>query len=202
MPTINIRAGEGKNVQTSGRYLSIINANGNFVLESPKFGSLVGEVGRQYDFEHVASVVFSNNSDIDLTIEYEAANIRVSSTGKGNVSVINELVIKTIKEQIRVKAQADNPAHIITPPIVTIESGQMAKLVDKDTARYELLIQNISGASTVARIGDINVSPVRGLILTGSRQAAGTMSLNGGGEIWAFNDSDTLMTLSIMEVLQ
>ena len=91
MPKITIGAGKGKVVQTSGKYLSIVNSTGSFKIESPIFGSVIGELGRQLELDNVRDVLFNNTSDKPLNVEYEVANIKVHISGKGGSVAIENL---------------------------------------------------------------------------------------------------------------
>ena len=48
MPKITLGAGQERPIITSGKYLSIVNANLPFIV-SGGFGELVGEVNRNFD---------------------------------------------------------------------------------------------------------------------------------------------------------
>jgi len=137
MPKIKLPAQSERLIQTSAMFLSIINSTGNFTLESPKFGALVGEVGRQYELQNVNQLTFVNNSDAPLDIEFEIANIKVHTSGKGVVSVSNEIVVKRIVEAIQVNANA------------TVEDGKMAKKVCNIFAPFDHLNATIAAGSTV-----------------------------------------------------
>lgn len=91
MPMIRIDAGKEKLIKTSGKYLSIINSTGSFSIESPQFGSVLGELGRQLELDDVREVLFCNTSNQPLNVEYEVANIKVHISGKGGAVSIENL---------------------------------------------------------------------------------------------------------------
>ncbi|WP_435275703.1 hypothetical protein ACMAZF_01325 [Psychrobium sp. nBUS_13] len=91
MPIIRIDAGKEKLIKTSGKYLSIINSTGSFSIESPQFGSVLGELGRQLELDDVREVLFCNTSNQPLNVEYEVANIKVHISGKGGAVSIENL---------------------------------------------------------------------------------------------------------------
>ncbi|NOH31598.1 hypothetical protein F0244_26630, partial [Vibrio mediterranei] len=74
------------------------------------------------------------------------------------------------------------------------------KLCNASVTRLETLIQNISESETEAMIGDNQVSAVAGLPILGDRQAPAGITLTGGGELWAYNNSNNTLKLAMMEV--
>ena len=98
MPMIRIDAGKEKLIKTSGKYLSIINSTGSFSIESPQFGAVLGELGRQLELDDVREVLFCNTSNQPLNVEYEVANIKVHISGKGgSVSIENLPAIQEVR---------------------------------------------------------------------------------------------------------
>lgn len=98
MPIIRIDAGKEKLIKTSGKYLSIINSTGSFSIESPQFGSVLGELGRQLELDDVREVLFCNTSNQPLNVEYEVANIKVHISGKGgSVSIENLPAVQEVR---------------------------------------------------------------------------------------------------------
>lgn len=98
MPMIRIDAGKEKLIKTSGKYLSIINSTGSFSIESPQFGSVLGELGRQLELDDVREVLFCNTSNQPLNVEYEVANIKVHISGKGgSVSIENLPAVQEVR---------------------------------------------------------------------------------------------------------
>ena len=98
MPIIRIDAGKEKLIKTSGKYLSIINSTGSFSIESPQFGAVLGELGRQLELDDVREVLFCNTSNQPLNVEYEVANIKVHISGKGgSVSIENLPAIQEVR---------------------------------------------------------------------------------------------------------
>jgi len=137
MPKKTLQPNDEVLIQTSGKFLSIIDATTAFKIHSPSFGVLVGEVGRQYELTNVSEVTFVNDSGAILNLEYEVANIKVSSGGKGLVSVSNEIVVKRIVEAIQVNATS------------TVENGKMSKLVSNNFEPISFVNSTIVAGATV-----------------------------------------------------
>ena len=202
MAKIKITANAQRTVKVSGRFLSIINANFNFVVSAPEFGDLVGEVGRQFELESVKEVTFKNETDSQLDLEFEVANIKVHTSGKGIVKVGNEVTVNRIAQRLTVDTERNNPVNSQSQDDVTIPAGQKRKLLDMNAGRYETLLQVISTTKTKLRIGSSDVGVNNGVTVSGSESVPGTMSFNDGSELWAFNTSGTTATIAIIEVLQ
>ncbi len=117
MPKLILKVGEERMVPTGGLFLSIIDADGSFKLSNPKTGVISGSVGRQYQLKDISEMLFFNDSQSVITIEYEVANIVITSVGKGAVTIANEVVVSRIVEAIQVESSA------------TVENGKMAKNV-------------------------------------------------------------------------
>jgi len=140
MPAFTLKAGSERLVQTSGLYLSIINSTGNFSIESPQFGAVVGELGRQYELPSINQVTFVNHSSDDVNIEFEIANIKVHTSGKGVVSISNLPAVQPVEfsadmsvdvgnfpatQQVSFAAgQSVNVSNLPATQAVTIETGQ------------------------------------------------------------------------------
>jgi len=144
MPAIQLNAGQEKLIQTSGKYLSIINSTGSFAIESPVFGSVRGELGRQFELENVRDVVFINTSDKPLNIEYEVANIKVHISGKaGAVSIDNLPAIQEVALQSNEFSVSNLPAV----QQVSINAGQSLSV---DNFPTEFNVSNLPAVQKVA----------------------------------------------------
>lgn len=91
MPKLRLNPQGERLIPTPGRFLSIINSTGSFSIQSPSFGAVVGELGRQLELDNVREVMFVNSSDKPLDVEFEVANIKVHTSGKGGAVSIDNL---------------------------------------------------------------------------------------------------------------
>lgn len=137
MPKITLQPNEERLIQTSGLYLSILDASGDFKLTNPKVGVVAGSVGRQYQLQDISDMLFINDGQSPINIEYEVANIVITAVGKGAVTVSNEIVVKRIVEAIQVNANA------------TVDNGKMAKLACNDFAPFDPTKTTIAAGATV-----------------------------------------------------
>ncbi|AWL11932.1 hypothetical protein HMF8227_01457 [Saliniradius amylolyticus] len=210
MPIKTINPGQELPIKTSGRWLSVINATGQFVVSAPEFGELVGKVSRQYDLASVTEVAFKNEGTDPVEVEYEIANIPVTGSGTGVVTVENDVVVKRIQEGISVSATVSSiedgktrhiPANVIQQhPDVVIPAGQSKKLVDaRDNTNRLVSVQNISGQMTMVRIGNSLVDGQGGLMLRGALDAPASTTVSNAAEIWAYNPDGQDATLTVSE---
>ncbi|PCH95657.1 MAG: hypothetical protein COB83_08030 [Gammaproteobacteria bacterium] len=137
MPKITLQPSEERLIQTSGLFLSILDADGGFKLENPKIGVISGSAGRQYQIKDISEMLFVNSGVSAVNIEYEVANIVITSVGKGAVTVSNEIVVKRIVEAINVTATS------------TVEDGKMAKNVANNFAPIAIAKTSIAAGATV-----------------------------------------------------
>lgn len=210
MPSKQIAVGQELTIQTPAFFLSIINTNSQFSIEAPDFGVLAGKVGRQYELPDTDEVVFINTGDTIVDVEYEVANIKVHGAGNGTVTVENAIVVKRIEEGLSFEATVSTiddgkvrliPANVINVfDDVTIQPNSKKLLIaENDQTNRVVALQNISAQVTSLRIGSTFVSASKGNLIRGSIDAIGSTEIANAAEIWAYNDSDTEATVSVVE---
>jgi hypothetical protein len=209
MPKITLVSGEERRINTPPKYLSIVDAANNFVIESPVFGSVVGEVGRQYELEAVNEVVFVNNKETSIDIEYETANIKITTSGKGVVTVGNEIVVKRIVEAIQVEANAtvENGkmaifvANNFLPIAVNKTSIGAGQTVEVLVARAELsrsvILQLITDSADMGevRVGSTALNAVDGVFMQGNKDAPAQLTLETTTAIFVHNPTASAVTI-------
>jgi len=212
MPKITLQPNEERLVQTGGLFLSIIDADGTFKLVNPKTGVVSGSVGRQYRLEDINDMLFVNDSASEINIEYEVANIIITSVGKGSVTVTNEVVVSRIVEAIQVDATS------------TVEDGKMAKNVANNFSPLALVKTSIAAGATVEilaaraalnrtaiiqlitdsvdmaeiRIGSsaLNTTATVGIFLQGNKDAPSAYEWETETAIFVHNPTATAITLA------
>jgi hypothetical protein len=212
VPKVTIKARTEEPVDVRGKFLSIINADAEFKVESLEIGSLVGEVGRQFELDTIRAVNFVNDTDVDIDVSYETSNIKVHTSGKGVVTVGNEVVVKRIVEAIQVNASA------------TVEDGKMSKKVSNaflpiDTAKISIaagatievftaraslnrkvtlqLITDIPNMSEI-RIGNSaeNTTATKGIFLQGHKDAPSAYQWETETAVFVHNPNATAIDLA------
>lgn len=150
------------------------------------------------------SVQITNRSASDENIE-----IRF---GFGDFTPAGEQSAVEVVNQIGIKGQVEvlNGLHVVvkTPTIfqsvddVTIAVGAKIKIADANANRKELIIQNDSDEMALCRLGGASVSATQGLKLWGGGDSVGAASIMASSDVWAFNASNGLVTLSIVELIE
>lgn len=198
MAKITVPANTERRISTSGRWLSIINASDSFGITAEEFTDVVGAVGRQYDLNDISTVFFVNERDEPLHVEYEVANLRITSTASNNVKITNALTVERVEQPVDVFATSIAATQANSLDDVIIEPLSKVKLIAANNLRHELLIKNISVGNETVRIGSAACSSINGLPVV----KGGTLSLTNGAEIYAYNTSVEQAKLSLLEVLQ
>lgn len=213
MPKINLQAGEQKTIQTPAKYLSILSSTLSFTVEANEFGALIGEAGRQFELDGVTQVVFANDkAGQPIEIEFEVSPIKVYSSGKGAVTVVNDVVVQRINESIQVEAQAtveDGKMTIRDGSValalddVAVPANGAVKVMDANAGLLgrKVTLVNISQGYAKLRVGfDNTVSASKGLPLFGGVDSPASMQLNYTGAVFVYNDSDAPATIALSEV--
>ncbi|TMO75331.1 hypothetical protein [Pseudoalteromonas aurantia] len=199
MSKVSIKQNAVRNISTAGRWLSIINASSSFVIDVVNVGTVVGAVGRQYDLGTISEVNFINDTEQQLDVEYEVANIRITSTAGDNVKVTNALTIAAVQDTLNVRSENVSATGLNTLDDVVLNAGERVQLVSTNTLRHELLVKNTSANNSVVRIGGAQCDSQNGLEVV----KGGTLSLNSAAAVYAYNtDTDKQAKLSVMEILQ
>jgi hypothetical protein len=150
------------------------------------------------------SVQITNRSASDENIEIRFGFGDFTPAGEQSaVEVVNEIGIKGQVEVL-------NGLHVVlkTPSIfqsvddVTIAVGAKIKIADANANRKELIIQNDSHEMALCRLGGASVSATQGLKLWGGGDSVGAASIMASSDVWAFNASNGVVTLSIVELLE
>ncbi|MBU3022879.1 hypothetical protein [Aestuariibacter sp. A3R04] len=208
MPIVTIAAGKERVIQTPAKYLSVIGANGQFVVNAPALGNVIGKIGRQYVLDNITEVLFINDSGDPIEIEYEIANIQIFGSGSGSVSIENKPTIRRIEEAIQVNAAATVENGTVTAQShdslidfddITIPPGTKIKIIDAEAVnRRTVIMQVISSVTTRLRIGSNTVTAGRGLVLEGSTDAIASLEFEAITDIYAYNESPDDAVVSLI----
>ncbi|KZX00942.1 hypothetical protein JL49_09020 [Pseudoalteromonas luteoviolacea] len=198
MPHLTVPAGAPRPLKTSKRWLSILNATDQFAIDIPGHGEVAGMAGRQYGLEDISTVHIVNTGDDELHIEYDQADIAITSVADGNVSVVNSVNIERIEREVSVLSRSHVGQSINTLDDVVLESGHRVQLVAASQHRAELIIRNISVNPADVRIGGEQVSDNNGQLA----EQSGGLVISNGAAVWAYNPSERPVKLACMEVMQ
>ena len=212
MPKITLQPNEERLIQTSGLFLSILDSSGNFKLSNPKIGVVSGSVGRQYQLTDIADMLFINDSDVAINIEYEVANIVITAVGKSAVTVSNEIVVSRIIEAIQVEAtstvedgkmsrKVNNNFSPIPTDKITINAGATIEVFARRSALNRIaIVQLITDAENMAeiRIGNsaLNVGANKGIFLQGNKDAPSAYEWETETAVFVHNPTGEAVTLA------
>ncbi|AXN32283.1 hypothetical protein [Vibrio coralliilyticus] len=163
-------------VRSATRYIWVVSDGGERIRV---------EGGDRLDISPFKKISVENPHHIAVTVEYQFTRRDLKPSGAATST--NET-----------KA----PQEFATAPHITIARGEKELLVPANGSRVEVLIQNISQVEGEAMIGDVNVAPDVGLPVMGNRRNPAGLTINGSGDLWAYNNSETPVTLAVMEVRQ
>lgn len=199
-------------IKTHAYYLSIINATGSFIIDSPAFGQLVAVTGRKFEIHArgvVPTVDFINDSDQPIDVEFEVSNIPVSG-GSSAVNVSNAIVVKRIEEGITSNAVISNIEDgkvrqlasdaINALPVVAINPNE-TKLVAPANAQTNRLVtlQNVSATRTELWICGSSADKNRGSYFAGSKALPSSEKLTNEAAIYIHNASEEVAHVAVRE---
>ena len=206
MSKISVQPHSNAQLQTPAKFLSILDASHTFIITVPDNGDVVGATGRQYELDNVNYVIVDNPSDDVLEIELERSNIRITAIADGNVKVVNKLKIDSIDDDVNVKindevkvlSRSKIGQEINTLDDIEIQPHSRIQVIGASENRAELMAKNISATSSVVRFGGSQVSNSNGLPVVQN----GTFVLSNGAAVYAYNTSDRVAKVSLLEVMQ
>ena len=210
MPKKILQPGAELNIPTPGLWLSILAATGIFQVSSDEFSPLEGKTGKKFHLEDITQVTLFNPNVDSIEVEYESANIRVESAGGGSVSVDNKVVVQRIEDPIVVNAQAtvDNGtmtsqshSSLTELPDVNIAANAKALVIPaagNGVEKRTVIIQNISAAEQLLRVGGSTVAVNRGAKLLNKDGLIASVEFECLGEVHVYNDSGSQATVSVM----
>lgn len=198
MSKISVQPHSNAQLQTPAKFLSILDASHTFIITVPDNGDVVGATGRQYELDNVSYVTVDNPSDDVLEIEFERSNIRITAIADGNVKVINKLKIDSIEDEVSVLARTEIGQEINTLNDIEIQPHSSQLIINASANRAELMAKNISATPAVLRFGGAQVSNSNGIPVVQN----GTFVLSNGAALYAYNTSDRVAKVSLLEVMQ
>lgn len=197
MSKLTLASGSVRTLQVTKRWFNLLNASHPFAI---RFGQeeVVGMVGRQYDFGDIVSIEIHNICDDELHIEYEIANIHITSVADGNVKIVNSISVERIEDEVNVLARTEIGQEINTLNDIEIQPHSSQLIINASANRAELMAKNISATPAVLRFGGAQVSNSNGIPVVQN----GTFVLSNGAALYAYNTSDRVAKVSLLEVMQ
>lgn len=158
------------------------------------------DAGDTLDISDFKELVISNPHAVPIHTVYQTTKRKLNSTPPLSVRLGESIAVSEIRGVVSTREHIAQ--RFITREHITIDPRTSQRLFNASITRKEAVIQNISPLETEAILGDANVSATAGLPILGDRKAVGGMTITGGGELHAFNNSDVPLVLAILEVHQ
>lgn len=190
--------GEQRFSTGNNKYLIVREAQ-EFVYVSNDQGEKIRvDAGDKLNISEFKNLIFTNPHTVNIKVIYQLTKQELITTPPALVKFSDSITVTEVR----------NPVHTIAPTAqrfisrdhVVIEPNQKVKLFNTSVVRLEAIIQNISQTEAEIMLGDSKVSAVAGLPILGDRKNPSGMTLTGGGELWAYNNSNVPARITILEV--
>lgn len=205
MSKLVVPAGSVRNLDVNKQWFNLLASTHQFIIKMQGHATVVGAVGRQYDFGDINEIEIHNESENELRIEYEIADIHITSVADGNVKVTNQIEIggiarpikAKIDEEIKVLSRVESGQEINTLDDIIIQPHSKVLVIGANPKRGELLAKNTSANASTIRFGGEQVSNINGLPVVQN----GVFGLSNGAAVYAHNASDNEAKVSVLEVM-
>ncbi|CAK3196003.1 conserved hypothetical protein [Vibrio crassostreae] len=176
-------------VRESQEYLYVRSDNGEKIRV---------DAGDTLDIESFKELEISNPHAASIRVVYQLTKRDLKTTPPAQVKFAQSLAVSEIRSIVTTRQETAQ--RFISRDHLLINPNEKKRLFNASVTRLEAIIQNISDTEVEAMIGDSNVSAVVGLPVMGDRQAPAGITITGGGELWAYNNSNQPLKLAMMEV--
>lgn len=156
------------------------------------------ESGDKLDISSFKELEIYNPHTVDIRLVVQLTKVDLKTTPPTNVKFADSIAISEVRSPVTTREEAAQ--RFVSPAHIVIDPNKRARLVRQSFTRIETIIQNISDTETEVMIGDALVSAVAGMPVLGDRTAPAGITLTGGGEIWAYNNSNQALKLAVLEV--
>lgn len=176
-------------VRESQEYLYIRSDNGDRIRV---------DAGDTLDVTSFKELDVFNPHTTAISVVFQLAKQQLITTPPANVQFTGGVAVSEIRSTVI--TQSKTAQRFISREHVIIQPSSKTRLFNASVVRLEAIIQNISDTETEAMIGDVDVSAVAGLPVLGDRTAPAGMTITGGGELWAYNNSNEPLKIALFEV--
>ncbi|MCJ8350730.1 hypothetical protein [Moritella sp.] len=176
-------------VRESQEYLYIRSDNGERIRV---------DAGDTLDISSFKELEISNPHTAVINAVIQLAKHKIITTPPAKVKFAESMAISEIRAVVNTRTEIAQ--RFISRPHIEIQPNSKTRLFNASVVRLEAIIQNISDAETEAMLGDKDVSAVAGLPVLGDRKAPAGMTITGGGELWAYNNSNTVLKIALLEI--
>ncbi|MCJ8348055.1 hypothetical protein [Moritella sp.] len=176
-------------VRESQEYLYIRSDNGERIRV---------DAGDTLDISSFKELEISNPHTSVINAAIQLTKHQLTTTPPAKVKFADSMAISEIRSPVTVMQIVAQ--RFISRGHIEIQPNSKTRLFNASVVRLEAIIQNISDTETEAMLGDKDVSAVAGLPVLGDRKAPAGMTITGGGELWAYNNSNTVLKIALLEV--
>lgn len=176
-------------VRESQEYLYIRSDNGERIRV---------DAGDTLDISSFKELEISNPHTSVINAAIQLTKHQLTTTPPAKVKFADSMAISEIRSPVTVTQIVAQ--RFISRGHIEIQPNSKTRLFNASVVRLEAIIQNISDTETEAMLGDKDVSAVAGLPVLGDRKAPAGMTITGGGELWAYNNSNTVLKIALLEV--
>lgn len=206
MPKITINANSERIITTAKKWLELLSLSDEIYLDIPQDGMVLGRVNTAYDVTEFQELRLVNDNDFPVSVRYENRKTQAVGTGNPSVKIAESVTIQDIENLVNVtgniKQQPVTSTSTRTYNDLTLNAGETLQLLAHNASRKEAFIQILSTNETVLRVGNADIGPNRGLLLSGSIDNPNQVIFDHQSEIWVHNTSASAAKLAVMEVLQ
>lgn len=185
-----------------GKYLIVRTTSAPVFISADNLKPQRLESGDRINVTEFDKMFLEHRQSQTVTIDYQIsdAEIRPASTSGIEVQRIVEPIQfrATVSVKDGLKVEPLSPNTLTTTPDIEIAPNTKMKIGNSGFKKVS--VQVISDDVTTLRIGDFSVASNRGLLVMGSKQATGALSLDFSGELYAYNASQSTARLSVVGV--
>ncbi|WP_154124796.1 hypothetical protein [Grimontia hollisae] len=182
----------------SANWLIVREAQEYLYVRSDNGDRIRVDAGDVLDISAFKELEISNPHSVNIETVYQVSKYALKTTPPAQVKWAESMAISEVRSPVTTRPETAQ--RFISRDHLVIAPNSKVRLFNASVTRLEAIIQNISDSEAEAMIGDGNVSAVVGLPVLGDRQAPGGMTITGGGELWAYNNSNVPLKLAVMEV--
>ncbi|BDU46902.1 hypothetical protein [Vibrio nigripulchritudo] len=201
MIDVTLQPNESKRFRVSSEKWLILRDAQKYLYISADNGERIRiDAGDTLDISEFVELEVVNPHPTPIHCVYQMTRRKLEATPPVDMRIGASIAINEVRAVV--PTQEQNAQHFTTPDHITIAPRAAQKLFDASATRKEAIIQNISPLEAEAMLGGANVSATAGLPILGDRKAVGGLTITGGGELYAFNNSEVPLVLAILEVHQ
>ena len=199
MKQLTLKANEEKRFGVgSDKWLIVRESQEYLYVRSDNGEKIRVDAGDTLDIASFKELEIINPHASSIRVVYQLTKRDLKTTPPALVKFSDSMAVSEIRSVVTTRTETAQ--RFISREHLVIQPNQKKRLFNASVTRLEAIIQNISDLEVEAMLGDSHVSAVVGLPIMGDRKAPAGMTVTGGGELWAYNNSNTPLKLAMMEI--